>query len=352
MSDQPLVSIIINNFNYGRFLVEAIDSALSQTYKNIEVIVVDDGSTDNSREVIELFSDRIIAVFKENGGQGSAYNAGFSRSSGQLICNLDSDDTLLPEAIGVVVPEFVNPKVVKVQWPLTITDREGRPTGEITTKWTPPEGDLKDFVLSEGPFYDFYLTTGCVLRKSFLDVVLPMPVWDYRNGADVYLVTLAPIFGEIRNVMEPLGTYRFHGSNNYVGRKMNENRIKNFIARFEANCNVLQHFANELELKAEIERWKQKNFNYLWPTRLLQAKKDIQSIVPPSQSYIFINGNEWGEGEPVEDRKAIPFLEQNGIFSGVPVDDNEAIAAFEQIKERGVNFLGHLVDFVLVDRLL
>src|SRR5690242_15345928 len=78
-----LVSIIIDNYNYGQYLQAAIESALGQTYHNIEVVVVDDGSTDDSREVIGRYDGRITAVLKENGGQASALNAGFVRSHGQ-----------------------------------------------------------------------------------------------------------------------------------------------------------------------------------------------------------------------------------------------------------------------------
>jgi glycosyltransferase involved in cell wall biosynthesis len=70
---QPLVSVIINNYNYGRFLGEAIDSVLNQTYQRTETIVVDDGSTDNSREIIAGYGDRIIPVLKANGGQNSGF---------------------------------------------------------------------------------------------------------------------------------------------------------------------------------------------------------------------------------------------------------------------------------------
>src|SRR5256886_12063249 len=93
---RPLVSILINNYNYGRFLREAIDSALRQTYTNTEVIVVDDGSTDDSRPIIAGYGSRIVPVLKENGGQASAFNAGFAVSKGQWICFLDSDDFFAP----------------------------------------------------------------------------------------------------------------------------------------------------------------------------------------------------------------------------------------------------------------
>src|SRR4051812_7574018 len=99
MKPEPLVSIIINNYNYRRFLREAIDSALQQNYQRIEVVVVDDGSTDGSREVIRGYGDRIIAVLKANGGQGSAINAGFAAAHGDIICLEDSDDFFLPDKV-------------------------------------------------------------------------------------------------------------------------------------------------------------------------------------------------------------------------------------------------------------
>ena len=80
VEDRPLVSIIINNYNYGRFLDEAISSALNQTYPHIEVVVVDDGSTDDSRQLIANYEDHIVSVLKENRGMSSACNAGFAAS--------------------------------------------------------------------------------------------------------------------------------------------------------------------------------------------------------------------------------------------------------------------------------
>jgi glycosyltransferase involved in cell wall biosynthesis len=77
----PLVSILITSYNYGRYLGNAIDSALNQTFRNIEVVVVDDGSEDNSLDVIKSYGGRIVSVVKQNGGQGSAFNAGFAFST-------------------------------------------------------------------------------------------------------------------------------------------------------------------------------------------------------------------------------------------------------------------------------
>jgi len=99
-TDYPLVSIIIISYNDHKYLGEAIESALAQTYPNCEVIVVDDGSTDGTREFVTgRFGDRLQYCWKENGGQGSARSLGLKMASGEYIQNLDSDDLLLPDKI-------------------------------------------------------------------------------------------------------------------------------------------------------------------------------------------------------------------------------------------------------------
>jgi len=91
-----LVTVIIGNYNYGRFIDRAIENVLDQTYRNVELIVVDDGSTDNSREVIDRYDGKLLKIYKENGGHAAAINVGFERSQGDVICLLDSDDYYAP----------------------------------------------------------------------------------------------------------------------------------------------------------------------------------------------------------------------------------------------------------------
>src|SRR5262245_6559987 len=102
----PLVTVLINNYNYAQFLREAIDSALSQSYRRVEIIVVDDGSTDQSREIISSYGSRVTAVFKENGGQASAFNVGVAASRGDILCFLDSDDLFYPWKVNRIVELF------------------------------------------------------------------------------------------------------------------------------------------------------------------------------------------------------------------------------------------------------
>ncbi len=100
MKPMPKVSVILPTYNYGRFLGEAVQSVLDQTFDDFELIVVDDGSTDNTREVVNGFTDpRLKYIYKENGGEASAYNVGIQASSGEYIAFLDSDDTWLPRKL-------------------------------------------------------------------------------------------------------------------------------------------------------------------------------------------------------------------------------------------------------------
>jgi glycosyltransferase involved in cell wall biosynthesis len=85
MGNDPRVSILIENYNYGKYLGDAIESALAQDYSNFDVVVVDDGSTDESRDVIRKYKGRLKSVFKPNGGLASAFNAGVNNSDGDLV---------------------------------------------------------------------------------------------------------------------------------------------------------------------------------------------------------------------------------------------------------------------------
>jgi glycosyltransferase involved in cell wall biosynthesis len=339
MANSPRCAIIINNFNYARFLDKAIESALEQTWSNTEVIVVDDGSTDESREVMQRYTNDVIAVFKSNGGQGSAYNAGWAASRGDLVCFLDSDDTLFPNAMELAVSLFEDPQIVKVQWPLKIIDPNGDWHGELSTRVTPPEGDLRVRIAADGPLYDFHYTTGAAYRADFLKRVFPMPEAPYRNGGDVYLITLAPVYGRIRNSSQALGTYRSHGHNNYRERRLDDHRIKNYMRRFEDNSRELATHLARQGIRADLGQWKRRNFNYVWLERLLLAKQDIAALVSPGDSYILVNGEEWGDSQPVEGRHAVPFLERDGLYWGPPADDASAIEEVERLRRQGARYV-------------
>ncbi len=224
-----LVSIIVNNYNYGRFLRQAIDSALNQTYSHVEVIAVDDGSTDNSREIIASYGDKIIPVLKENGGQASAFNAGFAVSQGEIVNFLDADDYLFSDTIECIVSAW-KPGIAKVQYYLDIVDTEGNFLGI----YPPPErrldcGDVLPILLEKGR-YETPVTSGNSFNRSGLNKIFPIPETKFRISADSYLVTLVPFDGQIVSIDRSLGAYRIHGDNLWaLSQKVEVAKLAKFV---------------------------------------------------------------------------------------------------------------------------
>ncbi|VXD11297.1 putative glucosyltransferase [Planktothrix serta PCC 8927] len=215
----PLVSILINNYNYGRFLTEAIDSALNQTYSNLEVIVVDDGSTDDSRSIIANYQQKIIPILKENGGQATAFNVGFAASQGEIICFLDSDDLFEPQKIAEIVQIFEqNPEVGWCFHPLTYV---GEPINtEVLETITGTEGiyDLRDSIQRgklKGKLSFGTATSAMSMKRSLLEKILPMPEV-IKITSDDYIKYLALGLTPGFVLLKKLALQRIHGNNAYT----------------------------------------------------------------------------------------------------------------------------------------
>lgn len=209
----PLASVIVTNHNYGRYVAEAIRSALAQTWPRVEVIVVDDGSTDNSRAVIESFGERVVAIFKTQGGQGSATNAGFAHSRGEIVVFLDADDVLLPGAVALHAERLQAPGVVKSCGFMTVVDDAGRPTGHRVPHRLPPSGNYREESLARGiDIFPTSFTSAHAWSRDFLERVMPLPEDDVV-GVDGYLTAIDRFFGRLEFVREPVVLYRRHDAN-------------------------------------------------------------------------------------------------------------------------------------------
>jgi glycosyltransferase involved in cell wall biosynthesis len=205
----PLVTIAINNYNYGEYLGSCIRSALEQTYSRVEVVVVDDGSSDDSREVIESFSSRVVALFKPNAGQASALNAGFVRSSGEIVLMLDSDDLLYPDVVARIVRAW-RAGVAKVQFQLDVIDRSGERVGACIPT-TLHQGDVTPIIRRFGG-YASPPCSGNAYSRRVLEKFFPMPEAPWKWGADTYPIILSPFFGEVLCLEEPGGCYRINSN--------------------------------------------------------------------------------------------------------------------------------------------
>lgn len=335
MKAVPFVSIVINNYNYGRFLREAIDSALAQQYAPLEVVVVDDGSTDQSRDIIASYGDQIIPVLKENGGQASAFNAGFAASLGDVVIFLDADDVLLATAASSSVNPFV-PGVSKVYWPLWEMDANGTLLGTLIPGEPLPEGDFRERLIAQGPIACRESpTSGNAWSREFLNAVLPMPEREFTINSDCYLSTLAPVYGEIRTLAESQSRYRVHGKNHYVLMTVGEKSKRQFdmyVRRCELLSAHLQHF----DVKIDPRVWQDGNWHYEYLERVWLASEEMAALMPEGSEFIFVDDGSWGDGRPgtqaVAGRSAIPFLERNGMYNGRPANDESAISELERLR--------------------
>ena len=214
----PSVAIVIDNYNYARYLVAAVESALAQSYDAVRVIVVDDGSTDESRELLSGYADRVELVLKENGGQASAFNAGFAACREDVVIFLDADDVLRPDAAGVVADRFARePALVKVQYRLEVIDDAGRATGEVKPEphLVLPQGDMRQAELAFGFDLVWLATSGNAFRREAMTQLFPIPEERFRLCADRYLVHLAALLGPVASLDDVGGCYRVHGANSY-----------------------------------------------------------------------------------------------------------------------------------------
>lgn len=209
----PLFTALIDTYNQGRFIEEAIESVLAQDFpqREIEIIVVDDGSTDDTAERVKRFGDRIRYIWKPNGGQASALNLGFQEARGEIIATLDADDLWLPAKLRRVAEEFErHPDAGLVCHPyLYWLCAENR--CEPERAFLAMEGSVwqsQERVLGYGKFG----TCGMALRSVVAAKMLPIPE-PLVIYADTYLVNLAPFVTPIVAINEHLTKYRHHGSN-------------------------------------------------------------------------------------------------------------------------------------------
>ncbi|HZT09032.1 MAG TPA: glycosyltransferase family A protein [Chloroflexota bacterium] len=251
-ANRPLVSIIIDNYNYARFLPDAMVSALSQTYPSTEVIVVDDGSTDDSRSVIASYGARVVAVFQDNAGQAAALNAGFARSRGDVVVFLDADDTLGRDIIAQVVRAFASdPRPALVQYRLAVVGADGSPTVDFRPPMhvAMPTGDLREDLASLDNHTGWSPTSGAAYSAAVLRRVLPIPERTFRLCADEYLTRAAALCGPVRSLDVVGGTYRLHAANNYATSRTNAANLQATIRRALESHEHLRTLADRLGVR-------------------------------------------------------------------------------------------------------
>jgi glycosyltransferase involved in cell wall biosynthesis len=206
------ISVLINNYNYGRYLRACIDSVLAQDYAELEIVVVDDGSTDDSRDIISSYGSQIVPVFKENGGQASSFNAGFAAASGEIIFLLDSDDAFLPGKLRQIARLYDRDSLDWCFDRVTTTEAEG-PSEKLEVQMY----DQRD-AIRRGHYPSIPVpTSGLSFRRSLIEQILPMKTAKDVVLSDNYLKFAAVYLGRGAIVSTPLTFQRIHQANRYTG---------------------------------------------------------------------------------------------------------------------------------------
>jgi glycosyltransferase involved in cell wall biosynthesis len=150
----PKVSVIIPSYNHGRYILQAIESVFSQTYDDYEIIVVDDGSTDNTEEAVKPYWERIRYFYKEHGGDASARNFGTRKANGEYLVFLDADDLLMPK---------------KLEIQATILD-ENPDIGFVYSDFY----NIIDNKISHTPALNRKLPSGFIAKELFMESFIPI----------------------------------------------------------------------------------------------------------------------------------------------------------------------------------
>ncbi len=248
------VDIVVNNHNYGCYLLDAIESAQHQNHPAVNVVVVDDGSTDDSRDRLRTYHGAIDLVLTENRGQSAAFNAGFARCRGEVVIFLDADDLLAPSAASRAAAALTaRPTAARAQFRMSVINAEGRELGRTRPAAHQPlaQGDLRRAELAFPFDMAWAGTSGNAFRTELLRQIMPIPEQAYgRWGADWYLVHLTTLLGPVVALDEPGAFYRVHGANAFepAAPELDLERIRREIGYQQTTATELARLADELGL--------------------------------------------------------------------------------------------------------
>lgn len=297
----PLVSVIIPAFNCANFIRKAIESVLGQTYQNIELIIIDDGSKDNTAEVITHFEDKVIYVYQENGGVSKARNAGIRKSSGEYIAFLDADDVWEKSKLEVqirIMEENINIGLLFCEFTQTknqnILHRKTYESAfNIFKEYKYGINDMFDNISVVNMFgTNIKYYWGNIYKYLFLgNFILPSSVLFRRNMLD-----FVGYFNEEYRVAEeteyflrfsrhtmlgfikfPLLYYEIPESGNLSGKsnmeKLIRNALKIQIDSFINNCNSFSKKDISFFMKAISVTYCRLAYYYISELRLIEARK-------------------------------------------------------------------------------
>lgn len=264
----PFFSVLIINYNYDKFIDEAVQSVLNQTFKDYEIVICDDGSSDNSRIKIEKYKNNsnIKVVLQKNGGMASALNNCFQSSNGKYICILDSDDIFEISKLQKIYESIIEyPKSEIIIHKVKILSSNLRKNNRtIPNKLS--LGNIAENIINQGGgVYGFPPASGLTFKRSICEKIFPIPL-EFRRAADGYLVWASALIGEIKPIDESLTLFRIHGANNSTFKKISVEYLTKAIEdgnlAYKYQTEIIKKYHPE-KLKFFLEQPHKKNGNLL-----------------------------------------------------------------------------------------
>jgi GT2 family glycosyltransferase len=252
----PLVTVLIDTYNHERFIEEAIVSVLEQDFPagDVEILVVDDGSTDRTPEIVRKFAPRVRLLRKANGGQASAFNTGIAEVRGQIVAFLDGDDWWTRDKLTRVLQAMrADPAVGIVGHGIVMTYLDGREQSEILRDGFRFRANTIEGALLFRRRGAFLGTSRMAIRTGLLREIGLVPE-ALIVQADEYLYTLASVLAVAQILPETLTYYRLHESNGFHNLGSNLRLLRRKQAVLAALSQALDRELRARQFPAKLVR--------------------------------------------------------------------------------------------------
>jgi glycosyltransferase involved in cell wall biosynthesis len=253
---KPLLTAIIDTYNHERFIEQAVVSVLEQDFSaaDTEIIVVDDGSTDRTPDLIRKFAPRVRLIRKANGGQASAFNVAIPEAQGEIIAFLDGDDWWVPGKLTAVADVFhKNREVGLVGHAVTQAYLDGRQHTELLREVCRLRIKSPEQARTFRKMKSFLGTSRMTYRREVLGQIGPVPE-SLTFEADEYLFTLAGLFADVVVLRESYCFYRLHDGNLFQLSNGGENGVRKKQHVLAALAMALEEKLRELRIDRGITK--------------------------------------------------------------------------------------------------
>ncbi|WP_025116751.1 glycosyltransferase [Lysinibacillus fusiformis] len=308
-------SVLINNYNYATYLTECIQSVLDQSYSDIEIIVYDDGSTDNSLEILSKFKN-IKVITSSNYGKGHNLNQinavyqAFKESKGEFIFLLDSDDYFKKEKVEKVINFFKeHPNIDVIQHPLEEVDKDSNLLHTVVPVLKKVQNYKEYIYETESIYHLFSMTSALAFRRGYLKKVFPLDEDDFSYMCvDTRLMIVAALQTNILTIEDTLTYYRKHGSNAW-GKLGDLNNHEDYLQDLYGFFNKIAMENGQRQISYSYNKYIENTYFY----NMVDSKKCVRFIQNQHAKRYYI----WGAGEAGQ-------------------------SVYHALKDKGLNFLGFI----------